>query len=139
MPLEGLWWCEGADHFDVERRDAWRWTLMILQPDFVTRPSLKAALAELAGQRGRTPALSKMKLVTFTEGRAVQMLHVGPHPTEAPTLDRMGAFMAASALERAGKHHEIYLSDPRRTAPEKLRTILRQPVRNAAKVRAVGA
>ena len=139
MPLEGLWWCEGMDGFDPERREAWRWTLMILQPDFVTRAMVKEALGELAERRGRTPATAKLRLGTYNEGKAVQMLHIGPYSAEARTLERMREFIRAAGLEQTGKHHEIYFSDPRRTSPEKLRTVLRQPVRKAAKVRAVGA
>jgi hypothetical protein len=134
-----VWWCEGLDVFDPEQKDAWRWTLMILQPEFITRAMLKVALADLGERRGRTPALSRIRLTTFNEGRAVQMLHVGPYAAEARTLERMRDFVRVSGLEATGKHHEIYLSDPRRAAAEKLRTILRQPVRKAAKVRAAGA
>ncbi|HET8546743.1 MAG TPA: GyrI-like domain-containing protein [Bryobacteraceae bacterium] len=138
-PLEGLWWCEGIEGFDLERRDTWRWTLMIRQPDFVTRGMLKSAIEQVAERRGRTPALARVRLATYKEGRAVQMLHVGPYSAEARTLERMRAFVTASGLEYAGKHHEIYLSDPRRTAPEKIRTILRQPVKKARKARSAAA
>jgi hypothetical protein len=139
LPLEGLYWCDGRDSFDMERREDWRWTLLIVQPDFVTRTIVKEAVEQLAGRRGRTPALAKLRLSAFQEGKAVQMLHVGPYSAEKRTLERMHEFIAASGLQNAGKHHEIYLSDPRRTAAEKLKTILRQPVKRAVKVRAAGA
>jgi hypothetical protein len=112
---------------------------MILQPDFITRPVLQDAIEAVAERRGRTPALARLRLTTYHEGKAVQMLHIGPYSAEALTLERMRDFIAASGFEHAGKHHEIYLSDPRRTAPEKLKTVLRHPVRKAAKVKAAGA
>jgi hypothetical protein len=138
-PLEGLWWCEGLDEFDLEQRDAWRWTLMIRQPDVVTPAMLNGVIEELAERRGRTPALAKIRLDKYSEGRAVQMLHIGPYSAEARTLETMRDFIAAAGLMNAGKQHEIYLSDPRRTAAENRKTILRQPVKKAAKTRAATA
>ncbi|WP_412543580.1 GyrI-like domain-containing protein [Longispora sp. K20-0274] len=114
--LEGLWWVEAdGPPLDVPREE-WHWTLMIRMPDFVTAEMVTggARFAELA------------------EGSAVQVLHTGPYATEPETLARMGEFMAEHGLAYTGRHHEIYLSDPRRTAPEALRTILRQPVRTTA-------
>jgi hypothetical protein len=139
MPLEALWWSEGMARLDMERRESWRWTLMILQPDFITRAMLKSAVESVGERRGRTPALAKVRLAAYSEGKAVQMMHIGPYSAEAPTLARMGEFMAAAGLEASGKHHEIYFSDPRRTAPEKLKTILRQPVRRAGRARSAAA
>jgi hypothetical protein len=125
-PLEGLWWMLLAD-FDLERRDAWRWTLMIPQPEQVNRELLAMAVAA-AKKKKNLPALEKLRLEIYDEGQAAQILHVGPYCDEAATLDRLHAFISEKGYHFCGKHHEIYLSDPRRTAAEKLKTILRQPI-----------
>ena len=125
-PLEGLWWMLLAD-FDPDRRDDWRWTLMLPQPAEVSRELLDRAVAE-AKQKKALPALEKLRLEIYDEGRAAQILHVGPYREEEPTIHRLHAFIQEQGLHLCGKHHEIYLSDPRRTAPEKLKTILRQPI-----------
>jgi hypothetical protein len=129
-PLEGLWWMLLAD-FDPDRRDDWRWTLMLPQPTEVTRELLDQAVAA-AKQKKSLPALEKLRLEVYDEGRAAQILHVGPYSEVAVTIDRLHAFIKEQGLHLCGKHHEIYLSDPRRTAPEKLKTILRQPVSTEA-------
>ena len=129
MPLESLWWCQGKP-FDLERRSDWRWTALILQPEFVTPRLVKDAVERVAARRAN-PALARVRADEFAEGPCVQMLHVGPYCEEARSIARMHAFLTANGYEPAGKHHEIYLGDPRRVAPEKLRTILRQPVRRA--------
>jgi hypothetical protein len=139
MPLEGLWWCEGIPGFDMDRKELWRWTLMILQPEFVTKASVSQALNTLAEKRGRTPAINKVRLANFREGRAVQILHIGPYSAERSSISRIEDYMRAKKLVAAGKHHEIYMSDPRRTAPEKLKTILRVPVTKATQVAAAQA
>ena len=139
MPLEGLWWCEGIPGFDMDRKELWRWTLMILQPDFVGVAHVKRALTALAEKRGRTPAIGKLRLARFREGKAVQMLHVGPYSAERTTIARIEEFLQAKEFVAAGKHHEIYMSDPRRTSPDKLRTILRVPVASATRVAAAQA
>jgi hypothetical protein len=139
MPLEGLWWCEGIEGFDNERRELWRWTLMIMLPDFADSAMIKSAVKALAGKRGKTPALGKLKVTKYREGSAVQMLHVGPYSAEQATLLKIDQFINGLGMVRSGKHHEIYLSDPRRTAPEKLKTILRVPVKKAPKVHAAKA
>jgi hypothetical protein len=125
-PLAGLWWMLLAD-FDPERRDDWRWTLMIPQPEQVTKELLEQALAA-AKKKKSLPLLEKLRLETYAEGQAAQILHVGPYSNEAPTIARLHTFIREKGYHFCGKHHEIYLSDPRRTAPEKLKTILRQPV-----------
>ncbi len=125
-PLEGLWWMLLAD-FDPDRRDDWRWTLMIPQPEEVTRELLDQAVAA-AKKRKTLPALEKLRLEIYDEGRAAQILHVGPYSAETATIDRLHAFIKEQGFHLCGKHHEIYLSDPRRTPPEKLKTILRQPI-----------
>ncbi|MFI5330951.1 MAG: GyrI-like domain-containing protein [Desulfobaccales bacterium] len=125
-PLEGLWWMLLAD-FDLDRRNDWRWTLMLPQPEEVTRELLGQGVAA-ASKKKALPALEKLRLEMYDEGRAAQILHVGPYREEAATIDRLHAFIKEQGFHLCGKHHEIYLSDPRRTAPEKLKTILRQPV-----------
>jgi len=125
-PLAGLWWMLMAD-FDPERRDDWRWTLMIPQPEQVTKELLAQAVAA-ALKKKALPRLEKLRLEVYNEGQAAQILHVGPYSEEAPTIERLHTFIRTKGYHFCGKHHEIYLSDPRRTAPEKLKTILRQPV-----------
>jgi hypothetical protein len=124
-PLEGLWWMLLAD-FDPDRRDDWRWTLMIPQPELVSRKVLDLAVAA-ALKKKTLPLLEKLRLEIYDEGQAAQILHVGPYGDEAATIERLHAFISEKGYHFCGKHHEIYLSDPRRTAPEKLKTILRQP------------
>jgi len=129
MALEGLWWTgRSAGKFDVQARSKWKWTLMIMQPDFVTDAKLEAASREIR-KKGR--ALGTFRVEDFHEGPSVQIMHVGPYSTEAPTIERIWRFIADHGYRPNGKHHEIYLGDPRRAAPSKLRTILRQPIRRA--------
>ncbi|TIC85130.1 hypothetical protein E8D34_13765 [Nocardioides sp. GY 10113] len=129
MPLEGLWWAEDMDSFTVARdKSRWDWTMMILAPDWITPAMVADALAAVAA-KGAPDALGEVRLETLAEGRCVQTLHLGPYDAEGPVLARMHEdHIAAAGLRPTGKHHEIYLGDPRRVAPEKLRTILRQPV-----------
>jgi len=128
-PLEGLWWAKDIQAFISRGKGSWDWTMMIMQPEWVTAATVEAALAR-AGESKDLPALPKLRLETYHEGLSVQILHLGSYDDEAPTILRMHAeFMPAQGLVPAGKHHEIYLSDPRRVAPEKLKTVLRQPVR----------
>jgi hypothetical protein len=129
-PLEGLWWAEDMDAFTVDRdKSAWDWTMMIMQPAWITPEMFAEALRQVEAAKG-LPALPLLRLETYHEGPSVQILHLGSYDDEGPVLQRMHAeFIPQSGYEMAGKHHEIYLSDPRRVAPEKLRTVLRQPVR----------
>ncbi len=126
MPLEGLWWTEDMARFLADR-DAWQWTAMIMQPEQVTLELLQRALLDLKKKKN-PPALSKVKFSSFHEGRAAQIMHLGPFSAEGPTIAALHRFITEQGCQPGGKHHEIYLSDFRRTAPEKLRTILRQPV-----------
>ena len=130
MALEGLWWVEDG-RFDISVKDNWKYTLMIMQPDVVTEGIFAAGLAELERKRGSSPAFEHLKIGSFDEGLSVQVLHVGPYAEETATVERMRAFMEANGLRDlvgyGGKHHEIYLGDPRRAAPEKLKTVLRHP------------
>jgi len=129
-PLEGLWWADDPTDFVTRRKDNWRWTMMIMAPDFITQAMFGDAVAKATGKLGEPPAT--LRLQPLAEGLSLQLLHVGSYDDEAPVLaDLHDVEMPARQLVRNGHHHEIYLSDVRRTAPEKLRTILRQPVRPA--------
>lgn len=126
-PLEGLWWAEDMDAFLEADRAAWQWTMMIPQPEFVTAEQVDAALAE-AGRKKPLPALPRLRFEPFDEGLCAQVMHIGPYAAEGPTIAALHDFIAAQGYERRGKHHEIYLGDPRRSAPEKMKTVIRQPV-----------
>ncbi len=126
-PLEGLWENENAD------RCQWRWTSMIRQPDFVTGAVLEWARETAARKRGPLP-FGRVRLVTLNEGECVQAMHVGPYSEESAALARIQAYLEQNGLasrigEHGARHHEIYLGDPRRVAPDRLRTVLRIPVR----------
>ena len=132
MPLQGLWWVTDG-RFDLARPDNWVYTLMILLPDVLGEDDVAAALAALRAKRGNKPEFAGLRRELFTEGRCAQVLHVGPYATEPESMASLPAFLATEGLvdlvgAAGGKHHEIYLSDPGRTAPEKLKTILRHPV-----------
>jgi len=133
MALEGLWWVKDVELFTMEqlmgRRDEWQWTMMIMQPDFITRALVKQAIAEVVEKRGDLPALEKIRMESFREGRCAQVMHIGPYSAEAPNIERLHKFIIESGHQLRGKHHEIYLGDPRRTKPERLKTILRQPMK----------
>ena len=127
--IEGLWWGVGRTKWMIaQTRDAWRWKLLIRVPDFVAAREVVAA-AKVLLAKGKGKAIARVKLETLREGRCVQMLHVGPYMDEGRTMDAMLECAKANGLRFTGRHHEIYLSDPRRVRPEKLRTILRHPVR----------
>jgi hypothetical protein len=126
MPLEGLWWTEGGKPFHRADRKAWKWTAMILQPDFVDAPLVEEARAAAAKKKG-LPGLADVKLETFREGRSAQILHRGPYSAEGPKIEALHQFIADQGGRPHGRHHEIYLGDPTKTAPDKLKTILRQP------------
>lgn len=127
MALEALWWVEeGA--FDISQLDNWCWRAMILQPDHVTQEMFAEALGKIR-QKRPSPSVEKLRLERFHEGLCIQTMHVGPYAAEPSTLDRMHAFAAENGFSPRGKHHEIYLGDPRRSAPEKLKTVLRYPVK----------
>ena len=127
MPLEGLWWMDDMRQFSVARKDEWKWTMMIMQPALITAPLVDACRAELARKKDLA-SLSKVEFAAFNEGKAAQILHIGPFTEECPTIEKLHRFIEAQGLKLAGKHHEIYLSDIRRAAPEKWKTIIRQPV-----------
>jgi hypothetical protein len=132
-PLEGLWWVDDMAEFSTQRKAAWRWTAMIVQPEAVTADRFEQARADVSRKK-QLPALAVARLERFEEGRSAQILHVGPFSAEGPTIARLHAFIAEHGHTfdgRVQKHHEIYLSDPRRSVPERLRTIIRQPFSSA--------
>ena len=132
MALEGLWWIEGGE-FDINKKDNWLYTVMMLQPDFITPEMFEQAREQVRKKRGDSAALTKMRFEPFEEGLCVQVMHIGPYADEPATVERMKAFARENGyrdlVDLGGKHHEIYLSDPRRADPAKLRTVLRHPVK----------
>jgi len=136
MALEGLWWVEDG-FFDITVKDNWFYTLMIMQPDVVTKETFEEAREQVRKKKGDSEMLSKARLAHFEEGLCVQTMHIGPYATEPATIDRMKIFMKENGLQDNvgpnGKHHEIYLSDPRRVSPDKMKTVLRHPVTKSVK------
>jgi len=128
MAAEGLWWIDDMREFSLARKDDWKWTMMIMQPEIV-KPNLFAQAVDEAMKKKGQPALSRLRLECYHEGLATQILYYGSYADEGPTISRLHLFIENSGHVRFGKHHEIYLGDPRRTAPEKLRTVIRQAMR----------
>lgn len=127
-PLEGLWWAEDMSSFLTGDKHLWSWTMMIMQPDWISGEMFKAVLDRASAKLGEPP--ESLRLQSFHEGLAVQIMHIGPYSAEGPTILRLHEeFLPANGLVENGKHHEIYLGDPRKAAPEKLRTVIRQPVK----------
>jgi hypothetical protein len=129
--LEGQWWSDSGPDLSKAPKDQWHWKLLIRTPGFVTEEELRKAAAVLI-KRGKGKEVEQVRLESLAEGTCVQMLHVGPYDQECVTIARMKEFAADKQLEFHGRHHEIYLSDPRRVAPERLKTVLRCPVRGGA-------
>lgn len=127
MPLEGLWWAEDMEVFTQEDKDSWLWTMMIAQPDFITTEMISEA-GEILRKKKEVPSLDLLRLDRYEEGTSAQILYLGAYADEAPTIKAMHEFIEAEGYRLRGKHHEIYLSDPRRVPPERLKTIIRQPV-----------
>lgn len=126
FPAEGLWWTEDMAKFTSEDKSNWLWTMMIAQPEPVTAQWVEQARGDALTKKG-LPALERIRFESFIEGRCVQMMHTGPFSAEGPNIARVHAFIAEQGAQRIGRHHEIYLSDFRRTAPDKLKTVIRQP------------
>ncbi len=128
-PLEGLWWAQDMESFTSKRdKSKWDWTMMIMQPDWIT-PAMFEAACTIVKKQKDPAALPKLRLESYAEGLSVQIMHIGTYDDEGPILHKLHhEFMPANGYTFNGKHHEIYLSDPRRVAPEKLKTVLRQPV-----------
>jgi hypothetical protein len=127
MALEGLWWVEDG-HFDIQVKDNWFYTLMILQPELITPQLFAEALEKLRKKKGEHTVFSRLRLERFQEGLCMQIMHLGPYDTEPATVAIMDAFARANGCAKHGKHHEIYLGDPMRADPAKLKTILRHPI-----------
>jgi hypothetical protein len=127
LPLEGLWWADDMAKFSVEDKSAWKWTMMIMQPEFVNAAMMRETIVEVKKKKD-LPALALLRCAPFNEGKCAQILHVGPFSAEGPTVARVHAFIA-SVGKLSGKHHEIYLSDIRKADPSKWKTIIRQPLR----------
>jgi len=126
MAVEGLWWVDSGE-FDLRKKDNWKWTLMVMQPKHITDKMFQAALRQLKEKRD-SPALARLRFESFREGLCMQIMHIGPYSEEPQTIERMRAFAQENGYIYRDKHHEIYLGDPRRTRPDKLRTVLRQPI-----------
>ncbi|MGC2166058.1 MAG: GyrI-like domain-containing protein [Gallionella sp.] len=130
LPLEGLWWADDMSKFSTADKSNWLWTAMIAQPEFVTQAMVQAAIAEVL--RKKNPAsLSKLRFELFSEGQCAQIMHIGPFSEEGPSIEKVHHFIEAGGNTRHGKHHEIYLSDIRRAAPAKWKTVIRQPMQNS--------
>jgi hypothetical protein len=131
MALEGLWWVEDGV-FDITVKDNWFYTLMILQPDIITQDMFEEGMEQIRKKKGDFPALSKVHLTTLEEGLCMQTMHIGPYATEPATVERMSTFALENGYRDCvglgGKHHEIYLGDPRKADPAKLKTVLRHPL-----------
>lgn len=127
-PLEGLWWAEDMASFTAGDKSKWLWTAMIMQPDWIDVAASESAAAKARAKLGEPPP--SLRLESFEEGLCVQTMHIGPYSAEGPTIAELhSGFLPANGLVENGYHHEIYIGDPGRTAPERLRTIIRQPVR----------
>lgn len=128
FPLESLWWVDDMTKFSVDRKDEWKWTAMIMQPKYVTEDDVKAAVEQVKKKKN-PPALGKVRFESFHEGKAAQIMHIGPYSVETPNIQKIYVAITSSGHSLRGKHHEIYLNNPAQTAPEKLRTVLRQPMK----------
>jgi len=128
MPLEGLWWVDDMTKFSADRKGEWKWTAMIMQPKYVTDNDFNLAIEQVKKKKNPA-ALPKVRFESFKEGLAAQIMYVGPFSAEGPTITKIHTFIQNSGHLLSGKHHEIYLNNPATTAPEKLKTILRQPMK----------
>ncbi len=133
MPLEGLWWTDDMTQFTTDNKDVWKWTSMIMQPEFVTKDLFDDAVEEVKKKKKNLLALPKICFENFHEGLSAQVMHIGPYSAEGSTIEKLHNFIKENGYEFDGliqKHHEIYLNDPRRVAPEKMKTVIRQPVKS---------
>src|SRR4030042_1103631 len=127
-PLEGLWWKDNMDEFTLANKDLWKWTMMIMQPDWVTNDWVEK-VCEVTSKKKKLAYANKVRFESYNEGLSVQFLYTGAYENESSTIANLHQFIRNNGYKLAGKHHEIYLGDPRKTLPEKLQTILRQPVK----------
>ena len=126
MPLEGLWWADDMSKFSTVDKSNWKWTAMIMQPDFVTKEMVEMAIADVKKKKDLA-AITKVRFEPLSEGKCAQILHLGPFSDEGPTIEKVHEFIDSKG-KRIGKHHEIYLSDIRKADPSKWKTIIRQPM-----------
>lgn len=126
-PLEGLWWMDNNEDFVLENKDDWQWTMMIRQPEFVTEDVLKLAI-EAVKKKKSNPRIDEIRVEEYEEGTSVQLMHIGPYSEEHENIMRMHKYAEEQGYKLHSKHHEIYLSDPRKSKPENLKTVLRQPI-----------
>lgn len=128
MPLEGLWWVDDMTKFSADQKGEWKWTAMIMQPKYVTADDVKGAVEQVKKKKNPA-ALSKVRFENFKEGAAAQIMYVGPFSDEGPSIAKIHAQIQGGGHTLSGKHHEIYLNNPATTAPEKLKTVIRQPMK----------
>jgi hypothetical protein len=128
MPLEGLWWMDDMSQFSMENKENWKWTLMIMQPEYVTSNLVHEAKEQVKKKKD-LPSLPGVRFEAFAEGKAAQIMHIGPFSEEGPTIQKIHNFIRENNLKISGKHHEIYLSDIRKGSPAKWKTIIRQPMK----------
>lgn len=127
LPLEALWWADDMTVFGTGSKDEWKWTAMMMQPGFISESMVQDAVETVREKKNPT-ALRILRFESFSEGKSAQIMHVGPFSEEGPTIERLHRFIENQNCERRGKHHEVYLSDIRRAAPENWKTIIRQPM-----------
>ncbi|MFA6963527.1 MAG: GyrI-like domain-containing protein [Patescibacteria group bacterium] len=130
MPLEGLWWSDDMSDFTAGKKDNWQWTSMIMQPDVVTREIFEKAVADVKAKNppaGGPASIDKIRFESYDEGQAAQIMYIGSYSEEGPTIKRIHEKILSGGGKLSGKHHEIYLSDPRKADPKKLKTVIRQP------------
>lgn len=128
MPLEGLWWIDDMNEFDINNKDNWKWTAMIMQPEIVTKDHIETAIEQVKKKKNLV-ALPKIEFKTFIEGKSAQTLYIGHFKDEGPTIEKIHNFIKENGFSLSGKHHEIYLSDVRKAKPENWKTIIRQPLK----------
>ncbi|MEI7539600.1 MAG: GyrI-like domain-containing protein [Candidatus Saccharibacteria bacterium] len=129
MPLEGLWWMKDMDNFSADKKDDWLWTAMIMQPDIVNKDIFEKIIKQVT-EKKNPKSINKVRFSSYDEGRSAQVMYVGPYADEGPTIQNLHSYIKeqGGTIDSNNKHHhEIYFSDPRRTAPDKLKTIIRQP------------
>lgn len=127
MPLEGLWWTDNIEEFSMENKGIWKWTSLIMQPDFIEKDLVDRAIEEVKKKK-KLASISKVRFKSITEGLVAQIMHIGPYSEEKPTVEKLHNYIESNGYDKTGIHHEIYISDVRRTAPERLKTIIRQPI-----------
>jgi hypothetical protein len=130
MPLEGLWWADDMNDFVSGAKERWKWSMMVMQPEWVTDAMVMTAMEEVRKKKV-LPVLDRVRFESYAEGRCAQIMHIGPFSKEGPAIEKMHRFIADSGCRPSGKHHEIYLSDTRKADPARWKTILRQPMAEA--------